>query len=154
MHAKDRRLLISKFSAIVASLNPQFLPFSGASEYIFPKHSYYSYKHSSDSSLFLDLYINQKNNTSDFTVQFGWSRLGRFPEVLSVHFYMDDFQAGVKRYSQPEYLQRVAMFLGGDTWWPFDSGNPTECTKTLKTVEDLLREKVVPYLVKALDNRS
>ena len=154
MNAKDRRLLISKFGGMVARTHPEFLPFRGTSTYMFPSHYYFSYQDRARGLLVLDLYINQKTNTSEFTVQFGWSRLSRLPEVLSVHFYMDDVEAGTRRYAQPEYLQRVAMFLGNDTWWRFESVDPAECEKVLIAVEQLLRDKVIPYLVGALEFKS
>jgi len=152
MNAKDRRLLITRFKEIVAKTDPQFLPFNGASPYVFPSHLYFSYERPGRGMLFLDLSINQKSDKSDFTLQFGWSRLGRFPEVLSVHYYMDDLAAGIRRYSQPEYMQRVMMFLGRDTWWCFDGSNPEQCEEVLKVVEDILRAKIIPYLVGALEH--
>src|SRR6516162_2929624 len=108
------KLLRKKFSEMVRGLELPFEEFSGKSEYLLPIDYAHVHRVNEKLWLFLVLYINPKGRQC-FTVQFGWSTLGRFPEVLDMRF--PDLEVKKERFREKEHFQRVAVFLGHDQWW-------------------------------------
>jgi len=109
-----RKVLKARFSEMLRALDPPFREFEGSSSYIRSSDYAYARRAKRTVLLFLVLHINSKGWQS-FTVEFGWSRLERFPEVLWAHF--PDLTVDPKRLKLKEYRQRIRVFLDGDKWW-------------------------------------
>jgi len=135
---------------MVAMLNPPFKQYEGKSHYVFPSHYYFVHEAPQGLAVIV-LHIFSKPHRSEFTVEFGWSRLGRLPEVLSTALILDDVAAGHMRYLEPEYLNRVRMFFAKDTWWHFSAAHPDESDSSLTIANKVIRDKVLPFVLRALN---
>jgi len=138
----------------MVDLVPSFELYKGKSEYIFPSSYYFVHRESERGMAVIVLHIYSKSHRSEFTLGFGWSRLGRLPEVLSAWFALEDAAAGRVHYSDEEYMNRVRMFLGKDTWWHFSSENPSESEANFAAAAQVIREKVVPFVMGALQSAT
>ncbi len=163
MRKPYNRILKKRFAEMVGQVVPPFQAFKGKSAYIFPCE--YAYVHCAAESiwLFLVLFINPKGRES-FTLEFGWSLKGRFPEVLSIDFL--DMEPERRRFVEEEYIQRIGVFRGRDTWWfvedeeksreyfqkhfSYPAVTPEQAeaavNSAMEDVKQLLEAKVLPYL--------
>ena len=161
--------LKKQFSEMVLGLGLPFEKFKGKSEYLFPSVYPHVYRVDEKLWLFILLYINPKGYQS-FTVQFGWSLFGRFPEVTEGQFITDQ-AVNKERFKEPEFMQRISIFCGPDTWW-FLEGTQEDAlhghmdfqpqdiaseeakkavSKALSEVKKALDDKLIPYLKEFLE---
>ncbi len=94
-----------------------------------------------------------------FTVEIGWSKLGRFPE-LGMRPSMQPPSADHAEFAQPEYVCRLGKdLLGADYWWevePFERGlTPEQCLAILQKrldpiPADQAASRVKPHVVDAI----
>lgn len=158
MRKPYRQELIRQFTVLVKNIDPSFEPFEGKSLHLFPSHFVLVSRRSESVWLLLEVFINP-NGLQSFTILFGWSTKGRFPEVLDIKFL--DTEAKRERFREKEYRQRIGVFLGQDKWWFFEgeSGETDLLPRTmsraeadavvsgaLKEVEPIIRNQVMPYL--------
>jgi hypothetical protein len=84
--------------------------------------------------MFLTIYANPKGLQS-FTIEFGWSKLLRYPEVVSSEFC--DSEPNPKRFQEPEYMDRIRVFLGEDTWWYLEDQNDLKAHFDKREISDV-----------------
>jgi hypothetical protein len=152
MDTKSRKQLIARFGQLAEGLALPFKPFSEKAYYLFPSNYAFVHHASTDIWLFLVVYVNPKGE-HNFTLKFGWSIKGRFPEVLDSRFTRDK-SANTARYTEDELINRTSVFVGNDHWWPYQLSTPEINDDTFAEVEELLRGHVIPYLRGFLESRG
>jgi len=90
-----------------------FSAFEGESDYMEPGTVTYCRKEEKVWQ-FICLFLDQRGY-EQFTMEFGWSTKGRFPEVLPLS--CPDPTDSHSEFEMDEYMQRVGGFDGADMWW-------------------------------------
>jgi len=144
MDPKSRKQLLARFAGLALGLPIPFVRYEKKSYYIFPSNYAFVHDANEDVKLFLTVYVDPKGESA-FTLQFGWSVKGRYPEVLEMRFPQDT-TANILRYAEDEYVERTRVFVGRDQWWPFEASRADVSEKSFTEIETLLHAKVVPYL--------
>jgi hypothetical protein len=164
-------VLKRSFTELVANLDPTFVPFKTKSEYLFASNYPYILRTNEDIVLFLVLFLDPKGRER-FTVEFGWSREGRFPEVHPIAPY----QVGSKAecFEKREFLQTIGPSGGAEQWWwvedeieksayfrkyfsyPPVSTKQAQATvdRVLLDVKRMLSEHALPFLREFVEHNS
>ncbi len=119
---------------------PQFLPIKVSSIYLFPGERAFRWIPAEPIHLWILLCPHQKGREA-FTVEIGWSRLGRFPE-LSMRPSLEVPSARRVEFAMDEYVCRLGMLVsGGDYWWQLED---SELPDSQETYRAYLQSKTIP----------
>jgi hypothetical protein len=148
MQKKLRARLIQAFAHLADKLPPGFRSFRGKTDYLWPGQIPF-YAQTDNLWLFVVLYISPKS-VDEFTVEFGWSRLRRYPEVLSVR--CPCITPTHAEFDSDEYLNRLGVLWDSDYWWlvgPDSLGSKPapqlDLNAALQDLEDKMRIFLLPY---------
>ncbi|MGB6065367.1 MAG: hypothetical protein WBG50_11195 [Desulfomonilaceae bacterium] len=120
---------------------PQFLPVKISSLNIFPGERGFRWVPAEPTHFWIILCPDQKGHEA-FTVELGWSRLGRFPE-LGMRPSSNAPSENRDEFALEEYVCRLGMLMtGGDLWWHLE--NPLEHLASQETYMAYLQQKVSP----------
>ena len=140
--ANSRSSLRKIIGASQEALFPGFGLFDGESSYLWPNEIAY-HKKVQGFDLFLVLSPHEQDS-SQFTVDVGWSRKGRFPELMMRPSFIDPDEDH-SEFSQDEYFTRIGILENGiDKWWKITS--PEDAADTLKNVAAEVERVAIPYL--------
>lgn len=161
------RLIRKEFGAFARTLTPAFESFRTKSLYHPPGETVVAAEVGPNLRLFLGLMINPKGKQC-FTIWFGWSKLGRFPE-LDERNVMERVPDET-RFSNEEFRERVGAFLNEDKWWFLeDKGNikahfsceevsneeaRVRVSRALAEVKAAVETHVMPYLRAFMKNEA
>ncbi len=108
------------FSAEMKNRLPRFLPVKLSSVYLLPGERAFRWIQAEAIHLWILLCPDQKGREA-FTVEIGWSKLGRFPE-LSMRPSFQTPTARRDEFALDEYVCRLGMLVSGeDHWWELES---------------------------------
>lgn len=94
---------------------PAFNLLRSKSMYIFPGERVY-YRIPRDPIYCLIILVPSRKDTDEFTIEIGWSKLGRFPESLRPSLQLPT--ATRTEFEQTEYVCRLSYFwTRQDVWW-------------------------------------
>lgn len=120
MRKEYGKALRQLFSAEMNNLLPRFLPVKLSSLYILPGERPFRWIPVEAVHLWILLCPDQKGREA-FTVEIGWSKLGRFPE-LSMRPSFRAPSSGREEFALDEYVCRLGMLVSGDdSWWELES---------------------------------
>jgi hypothetical protein len=126
MRKEYGKALRALFAAEMKTRFPQFDATKVKSQYLFPGERAFCWNPREPIRCWVVLKPNLKGHES-FTVEIGWSKRGRFPE-LGMRPSLHAPREGHSEFTQPEYFCRLGKDrLGDDYWWevePFE-WNPT-----------------------------
>lgn len=80
MRKEDGKALREAFAREMRARLPEFEPLSTASKYLFPGERV-DHRRPLDSVLCIVILVPSRKDTDEFTVEIGWSKRGRFPEL-------------------------------------------------------------------------
>lgn len=120
---------------------PQFLPIKVSSFYIFPGEKAFRWVPAEPNHFWIILCPDQKGREA-FTLELGWSRFGRFPE-LGTRPSTKVPSKNRDEFALDEYVCRLGMLMTGeDLWWRLE--NPLEYLDSQETYMAYLQQKVSP----------
>ena len=103
----------------------------------------------------IDLFIvfsPHSQDSSRFTVDIGWSRLKRFPEV-DMRPCADAPDAQHSEFTKSEYFTRAGIVSGKpERWW--NANRTGSFDQPIQSAAECIRETVNPYLQKLMDSES
>ena len=155
------KALRETFSKSLRERLPRFREAAIKSMYLGPGERVFEWRHSDAIRLFVILVPHQKGAEA-FTVELGWSTLGRFPE-LGVRPSMHRPRHGADL-QEPEYVCRLGeLARGGDYWWAIRDSTlppPISVEDTLASLKrglepmapEQARELVLPVVTDALES--
>jgi len=116
MRKECGKALRELFTAEMKTVLPQFLPVKVSSKYIFPGERAFRWIPVEPVHLWILLVPHHKGG-EEFTVEIGWSKLGRFPE-LSMRPSLPGPSERRDEFALDEYVCRLGMLISGrDYWW-------------------------------------
>jgi hypothetical protein len=114
---------------------PAFRPLKTESMYIFPGEQVY-YRMPREPINCIIILVPSRTDTDEFTIEIGWSKLGRFPECMRP--CLEPPTSARAEFEQPEYICRLSHLWGReDVWWRVGSAakldllNPEDQVKAL-----------------------
>lgn len=120
MRKEYGKALRKLFSSEMKRRLPQFVPVKVSSIYILPGERAFCWTPAEPVHLWILLCPDQKDREA-FTVELGWSKLGRFPE-LSMRPSFEAPSSGRDEFTLDEYVCRLGMLVSGlDYWWELES---------------------------------
>ena len=140
MRKEYGKALRDMFTAEMKSQLPGFVPVKVTSPYIGPGERAFRWVPAEPLHCWILLCPDQKGREA-FTVEVGWSRLGRFPE-LSMRPSSAVPSPGRDELALDEYVCRLGEIVaGGDFWWELESN---ESPDTQEAYMAYLQAKVTP----------
>lgn len=150
-----RELFVRELAALPISFREQ----NEKSLYIAPGERVFSYFASDNVRLFIVVVPDRKGG-GRFTIEIGWSKLGRFPH-LSMRPSPDEPTACGEEFRLDEYMCRLGQLeKGGDKWWrlPTEFGSSATSSALVSEVEVVVLRAVqdirahgLPYLVRFVE---
>ncbi len=153
---KINSLLRDNIRQRLARLSPSFIPYAERSVYLSSAERAYFHSVNSDVQLFLIL-VPDRKGADRFTIEIGWSKLGRFPR-LSMRPSFDEPTESGEEFLLDEYVCRLGrVMVGADRWWhvprvadektvPGDASLQASIDEVASRVVDEIRRFGVPYL--------
>ena len=143
------------FTEEMAKKFPEFKPVKMKSQYIWPGERVFCWVVADSVGCYIVLVPSQKGY-DEFTVEIGWSKLDRFPEISARGIHVP--QPDHSEFARDEFLCRLSSLWGSaDFWWQFYDVNKVMSdpvqhiliqTKKLTTAE--AEETVLPHVVSAI----
>lgn len=153
MRKEYTKALRKAFDAQMAAVIPDFAVTKPQSKFAFPGERYYCRSIGDKLRLWIALVPNPK--AEEFTVEVGWSRLGRFPELPA---RPPAFVPTVERveFSRDEYFTRLAcLWSKDDYWWSIESFDFCDIMGAISqraspVTPEAARQKVAPMVEDAI----
>ncbi len=115
MRKEYGKVLREAFARRLAERLPRFKPVRTGSDYLFPGERVFCWAVSGDLHLYVILTPDQRGHDA-FTVELGWSRLGRFPELSMRPNIMGPALDGAE-FARDEAVVRLPYLTGIPEWW-------------------------------------
>ena len=140
MRKEYGKALRTLFAAEMATRLPQFAANKAKSNYLFPGERAFYWNPQDTIRCWVILQPNLKGHES-FTVEIGWSKLARFPELsMRPSFHSPD--EGHAEFAQSEYVCRLGKdTVGEDHWWEVEA---FRCGLTEAECIAILEEQLKP----------
>jgi len=120
MRKEYGKVLRQLFSAEMTNRLPRFLPVKVSSIHILPGERAFRWIPVEPIHFWVLLCPDQKGREA-FTVEIGWSKLGRFPE-LSMRPSFEAPSSRRDEFAMDEYVCRLGMLVSGrDYWWELEA---------------------------------
>jgi len=127
MRKEYGQALRALFEKAMSQQLPAFTPTKVGSDYLFPGERAFRKRIEGVADLWIVLSPNQKMD--EFSVELGWSRLARFPELVM----RPSLQRPYEAFNETEYMCRLGeLAFGKDHWWV------VEKFRAPRNVEDLV----------------
>ena len=161
MRKEYGKVLRGQFDKKLSEDVPDFKHVNVKSKYIFPGERAYAWEVSDKICCWLILVPDQDADLR-FTVEIGWSRLGRFPELTMRPSATLEGKED-KIYTEKECILRLSQLWSNlDPWWGDTKVSidltPIPKEKASNAVKELVRESIdkikeqgLPFLKKAID---
>ena len=138
--------LRSSLEKLVPDELPGYEFYSGNSEYVWSGEVVLATRREGVS--FFVVFSPHTQDTRGFTVDVGWSRLNRFPEI-DMRPCADKPDSQHTEFGQDEYFTRVGLVSGGaERWWKRRVGDSFDAP--LESALDCVREVAPPYFERML----
>ncbi|GAB3550381.1 hypothetical protein GCM10027343_33310 [Noviherbaspirillum agri] len=112
MRKEYGQALRSLFEKAMSQHLPDFIPTKVASDYVFPGERTFRKRVEGIADLWIVLSPSQR--MEEFSIELGWSRLARFPELVMRPSLQQPYEA----FDETEYMCRLGeLAFGKDHWW-------------------------------------
>jgi len=125
MEKKLKRRAIEKFIRCINETLPSFVPLEEKNNYLFPGEKVWLDAKTLDDATLYILFCPEHKGRDQFTIEIGWSKLFRFPELIQRPSLVSkaDFD---KRYQQQEAVTRLSYLTGEKEWIDINESNIEE----------------------------